>query len=54
MDDVLTLLADIIEHEPVFHGPSKQIAIALLAATVDELDRTVYESKAEGEADSAS
>lgn len=47
MEDILTLLADIIEHEPVFHGPSKQIAIALLAATVDELDRTVCESKEE-------
>ena len=49
LEDILTLLADIIEHEGVFHGPSKKIAVALLAATVDELDRTVIESRADEE-----
>ena len=51
LEDVQSLLADIIEHEPVFRGASKAIAIALLAATVDELDRTVIESRAEDEED---
>ncbi len=45
MEDVLTLLTDIIAQESVFRGPSKRIAVALLAAAVDELDRTVCESK---------
>ena len=49
LEDILTLLADIIEHESVFHGPSKKIAVALLAATIDELDRTVAESGADEE-----
>ena len=45
LEDVLTLLADIIQHEEVFRGPSKAVAIALLAATVDEVDITVVESR---------
>ena len=49
MEDVLTLLTDIIAQESVFHGPSKRIAVALLAAAVDELDRTVCESKEDDE-----
>jgi hypothetical protein len=47
MDDVLTL-------ESVFCGPSKRIAVALLAAAVDELDRTVCESKEDDSEDAKS
>lgn len=49
LEDIRALLDDIVEQENVFAGPSKKIAVALLAATVDELDRTVVESLADEE-----
>ena len=45
LKDALVVLADIVENEDVLRGASKHIAIALLAAVVDELDITMWESQ---------
>jgi hypothetical protein len=54
MDDVLALLTEISANENVFRGASKHTAAALLAAAIDELDRTVVEAKLDEEEDTQS
>lgn len=44
VDDALALLEELTSQENLLKGPSRKIAVALLAATVDELDCTVIES----------
>ncbi len=54
LEDALVVLADIVQNEDVLKGASKHIAMALLAAVVDELDITMWESQQEEEEDSGS
>jgi len=47
LQDALAVLDEISEQESVLKGPTKRIAAALITATIDELDITVWESAQE-------